>query len=103
MVTCQSQTKRLTLNFKSYLRKILATSHLMNISTLLWKQLHQKTQVDWRQECREKSIAEALESEDTVLINDSDDEIAVDEQDFRKVIASDALDSLDVAKDNSWR
>ena len=75
----------------------------MNISTLVWKQLHQKKQVDWRQECREKSIAEALESEDTVLINDSDDEIAFDEQDVRKVTASDALDSLDVAKDNSWR
>ena len=75
----------------------------MNISTLVWKQLHQKTHVDWRQECREKSIAEALESEDTVLIIDSDDEIAVDEQDVRKMTASDALDSLDVAKDNSWR
>ena len=28
-------------------------------------------QVNWRQECREKSILEVLQSEDTVLINDS--------------------------------
>ena len=30
------------------------------------------THVDWRHECREKSIAEFLQSEDTVLINDSE-------------------------------
>ena len=33
------------------------------------------THVDWWKECREKSIAEVLQSEDTVLINDSDNEI----------------------------
>ena len=31
-----------------------------------------------RQECREKSIAEVLQSEDAVLINDSDDETVDD-------------------------
>ena len=36
------------------------------------------TEVDWRQECREKSIAGVLQSEDAVLINDSDDEIVDD-------------------------
>ena len=56
------------------------------------------THVGWRQECREKSIAEVLQSEDTVLINDSDDEIADDEQDVRKVTASETLDSLDAVK-----
>ena len=55
------------------------------------------THVGWRQEYREKSIAEFLQSEDTVLINDSDDEIA-DEQDVRKVTASEALDSLHAVK-----
>ena len=54
--------------------------------------------VDWRQECREKSIAEVLQSEDTVLINDSDDEIADDEQNVKKVTTSEALDSLNAAK-----
>ena len=33
--------------------------------------------------------------EDTVLINESDDEIADDEQDVRKVTTSEVLDSLD--------
>ena len=32
-------------------------------------------QVNWRQECREKSILEVLQSEDTVLINDSGEEL----------------------------
>ena len=36
------------------------------------------THVDRRQECREKSITGVLQSEDAVLINDSDDEIAAD-------------------------
>ena len=54
------------------------------------------THVDWRQECHEKSITEVLQSADTVLINDSDDEIADDEQDVRKVTASEALDKLRV-------
>ena len=39
-----------------------------------------------------------MQSEDIVLINDSDDEIADDEQDFRKVTASKALDVLDAVK-----
>ena len=56
------------------------------------------THVDWQQECREKSIAEVLESEDTVLISDLDDEIADDEQDVRKVTASETLDCLVAAK-----
>ena len=56
------------------------------------------THVDWRQECREKSIAEVLQSEDAVLINDSGNKIADDEQDVRKMTASEALDSLDAVK-----
>ena len=39
-----------------------------------------------------------MQSEDSVLINDSDDEIADDEQDVRKATASEALDSLDPVK-----
>ena len=39
--------------------------------------------VDWRQECREKSVAGVLQSKDTVLINDSGDEIAHNEQDAK--------------------
>ena len=42
------------------------------------------TQEDWQQECREKSIAEVLQSEDTDLINDWDDEIVDDEQDLKR-------------------
>ena len=38
---------------------------------------------DWRQECREKSIGEVLQSE---------------EQDVRKMTASETIDSLDVVK-----
>ena len=38
------------------------------------------THVDWRQECGEKSIAQVLLSEDTVLINHSGDKIAHDEK-----------------------
>ena len=45
-----------------------------------------------------KNIVEVLQSEDTVLVNDSDDEIADDEQDVRKVAASETLDSLDAMK-----
>ena len=52
--------------------------------------------VDWRQECREKSIAE--ESEDTVLINDLEDKTADHEQDVRKMTASEDLGSLNVVK-----
>ena len=44
------------------------------------------THVDRQQECQEQSIAEVLQSEDAVLINDLDDEIA------------DTLDSLDAVK-----
>ena len=39
-----------------------------------------------------------MQSEDTVLINDSDDEIADDKQDVRKRTESEALDSLDPLK-----
>ena len=39
-----------------------------------------------------------MQSEDTVLINDSNDEFADDEQDVKIVTASEALDSLDVVK-----
>ena len=55
-------------------------------------------QVDWRQECREKNIAEVLQSEDTVLINDLEDETADHEQDVRKMTASEALGSLNAVK-----
>lgn len=65
----------------------------MNISTLMQGQLHV-------QECREKSIAVILQSEDTTLINYWDDEIADDDkEDVRKVTASEALDErLDAVK-----
>ena len=56
------------------------------------------THVDWRQKCRAKSIAELLQSEDTVLINDLDNEISDDEPDIRKVMASEALDRMDPVK-----
>ena len=39
-----------------------------------------------------------MQAEAAVLINDSGDEIPDDEQDIRKVTASEALDSLDVVK-----
>ena len=39
-----------------------------------------------------------MQYEDTVLISDSDDEIADDEQDVRKVAASEAFDSLNNMK-----
>ena len=42
-----------------------------------------------------KSIAGVLQSEDIVLINDSDDKIADYKQDVRKTTAFEALDSLD--------
>ena len=54
--------------------------------------------LDWWQKCREKSIAEVLQSKDIVLINDLDDEIADDEQDVRKTTASETLDSLYAVK-----
>ena len=76
------------MNFKSYFRKFLVKPRLMNISTLMQGQLH-------IQECREKSIAVILQSEDTTLINYWDDEIADDDkEDVRKVTASEALDSV---------
>ena len=37
-------------------------------------------------------------AKDTVLVNDSGDEITDDEQDFGKVAASEALDSLDAVR-----
>ena len=39
-----------------------------------------------------------MPSEDTVLLSDSDDQIADDEQDFRKVTISKAHGSLDAVK-----
>ena len=54
--------------------------------------------LDWRKCAEKKSIAEILQSEDTILINDSDGEIVDDEQDIRKMMASAALDSLDAVK-----
>ena len=53
------------------------------------------THVDRRQECREESIAEVLQSEDAVLINDLDDEIA---DNVTKVTTSETLDSLHAVK-----
>ena len=43
-----------------------------------------------------------MQSEDTVLINDSNNEIAGDEQDVRKVTTSGDLDSLDAVKSFCW-
>ena len=53
------------------------------------------THVDPQQECREESIAELLQPEDAVLINDLDDEIA---DNVRKVTPCEILDSLDAVK-----
>ena len=41
-----------------------------------------------------KKYCKVLQSKDIVLTNDSDDEIADDEQDVRKTTASETLDSL---------
>ena len=49
------------------------------------------THVDLRPECREESIAEVLQSEDSVLINDSDNEIP---DTVTKVTSSETLDIL---------
>ena len=43
-------------------------------------------------------MAEVLQSEDTVLIKNSDDEFADDEQNVKKMTASEALNSLGVVK-----
>ena len=90
------------MNFKSYLRKFLVKPQNEYINfdaeTIRSGTAVDSTHVDWRQECREKSIADVLQSEDTVLINDSDEEIADDEQDVRNVTASEALDCLDAVK-----
>ena len=64
-----------------------------DVETVISEPVVDPTHVYRRQECREKSIAEVLQSEDTVLINDSDDGITDDEQDVKKVTASEALDS----------
>ena len=74
------------------------SSFYMDFSTETIKSEPAVDATHWRKECREKSIAEVLQSEDTVLINDSDDETADDEQDVRKVKASEALDSLNAVK-----
>ena len=54
--------------------------------------------LDWRQECQEKSMAEVLKSEDTVLIINLVAEFADDEQDAKKMTASEALTSLSIVK-----
>ena len=51
--------------------------------------------MDWRQECREQSIAEVLQSEDALLINDSDGEIA---DKVTNVTASETFDIMDAVK-----
>ena len=56
------------------------------------------THVDWRQECPEKNIAEVLQSENIVLTNGLDDEFPDDEQDVRKMTASEDPYSLYVVK-----
>ena len=56
------------------------------------------THVDWRQECPEKNIAEVLQSENIVLTNALDDEFPDDEQDARKMTASEHPYSLYVVK-----
>ena len=59
--------------------------------------LIQHTQID-NKTAEKKSLAKVLQSKDTVLINDLDDEIINDEQYVRKVTASEVLDSLDAVK-----
>ena len=94
---------RLTLNLKSCLHKFLVKPYLMNISTSMRRQLYQgymliqHTQID-NKNAEKKSLAKVLQSKDTVLINDLDDEIINDEQYVRKVTASEVLDSLDAVK-----
>ena len=56
------------------------------------------THVDQRQKYREKRIEEVFQSEDAVLINNSDGEIFDDEKDVRKVTSFKALDSQDAVK-----
>ena len=45
-----------------------------------------------------RNVVEVLQSNDTVLINDSDDKIADDGQDVRRIAASESLDSLDAVE-----
>ena len=89
--------------FKSYLMQIPSETTLdeyinFDVETITSESAVDPIHVDWRQECREKSIAEVLQSKDTVLIKDSNDKITDDEQDVRKVTGSEALDSLDAVK-----
>ena len=51
--------------------------------------------LDWQQECREQSIAEVLQSEDALLINDSDGEIT---DNVTNVTASETFDIMDAVK-----
>ena len=44
-----------------------------SIETITSEPAVDPTHIDWQQECRENNIAEVLQSEDIVLINDSDD------------------------------
>ena len=85
--------------FKSFLRKFLVKPHLMNISTLMQRQylsslLIQHMQVSDKN-AEKNAVFRAFQSEDAVLINDSDDKIADYKQDVRKTTAFEALDSLD--------
>ena len=84
----------------STLTSVHLSSFFMGFSmeTITSEPVVDPTHVDWGQECREKNIPEVLQSEDTVLINDLEDEIADDEQDVRKVTASETPDSLDAVK-----
>ena len=89
----------LTPNFNSYLRKLREKTHLMNnVQAIRSEPAVDVTHVDGRQECREKTIAEVFQSKDTILINNSDDEIAGDVQGVRKMRTSEALDRLDAVK-----
>ena len=86
------------MNFKGYLRNFLVKpqNEYINFEA---ETIRSGTAVDSTHvECREQSIADVLQSEDIVLINESDEEIADGEQDVRNVTASEALDSLDAVK-----
>ena len=95
--------EKIDTEFKSYLMRIPSETILdeyinFDIETITSESAVHPIHVDWKQECREKSIAEVLQSKDTVLIKDSNDKITDDEQDVRKVTGSEALDSLDAVK-----
>ena len=95
--------EKIDTELKSYLMQIPSETTLdeyinFDVETITSESAVDPIHADWRQECREKSIAEVLQSKDTVLIKDSNDKITDDEQDVRKVTGSEALDSLDAVK-----